>query len=225
MSQTAVRGSSEGWGHRSNTQGTDFICGSLEMLCLPPCSSLSGYRSPTVGVLHVVALQQHRNQNHSFIQSMNEWPHPVRNVCMLALLLSSILVCMLPPRNVLLNTFPVFDVKGRLWPVLRHLFCLQTSAWLLSAPWRTCSGPRLCRSRESWPDEWWRRRERRWKQSRRRAQTHKHQRSCSKWIIDCTLKCGPEQWLSNYSLATITRHSGSGELWISPHDEVMWTRL
>lgn len=115
MSQTAVRGSSEGRGHRSNTQGTGFICGSLEMLCLPPCSWLSVYRSFNMRVLPVVALEQHLNQNHSFIQSINESPRPVWNVCMLVAELY--FSCMLQPQNSLLNTFPVFDVKGRLWPV------------------------------------------------------------------------------------------------------------
>lgn len=170
MSQTAVRGSSEGRGHRSNTQGTGFICGSLEMLCLPPCSWLSVYRSFNMRVLSVVALEQHLNQNHSFIQSMNESPPSCLECAHASVLLSSILVACCNHKIHCWTHF-LFLMSRADYDPLRHLFFLQTSAWHLSAPWRTCSGPRLCRSRESWPDEWWRRREQRWKQSRRRAQT------------------------------------------------------
>lgn len=56
---------------------------------------------------------------------------------------------------------------------------LQTSALHLSVPWRTCSGRKLCRSRESWPDGWSRQREQPWMQSRHTLPRNKH----TKWIM------------------------------------------
>lgn len=224
MSQTAVRGSSEGRGHRSNTQGTGFICGGLEMLCLPPCSWLSVYRSFNMREPPVVALEQHLNRGHSFIQSMNESPHPVWNVCML------VHCWALVQLHVATTKF-----------VAEHISCSWCQGQIMTRC-VTCSFSRPARGVFLHHD---RHAAGRGSADLERAdqtsgggggssagsrvgdehKTHKHWHSCSKWIIDCTRKRGPERWLSNYSLATITRHSKlTSKLWISPHDKEALTR-
>lgn len=172
MSQTAVRGNSEGWGHRSNTQGTKFICSGLEIVRLTPCSLLFGSRCLMwEGLLH---------KQEPFIHTNHEWIisscQDRARVCVCAcvrVFSCSILAACWHHELRCLTYFLFLMVRSDCDPLL-HLFCLQTSAWHLSAPWRTCSGPRLCRSQESWPDAWWRRREQRWKQSRLYRQTQTH---------------------------------------------------
>lgn len=116
LSEEARRGE----GTKATPEGLTLSVRSLEMLCLRRCPLLSACRSLCTEGPLLVALQQRFNQNHSFIQSMNEAPHPVRSVCMRVCCFCSILVACW--HHQMQTHFLFFDVKGIwlkgiLWPV------------------------------------------------------------------------------------------------------------